>query len=534
VPVTKEKNMKKLSGNFPTACLVLVLAASIAMRAQGPTFTVLHTFTGPTGDGANPAAGLIMDAAGNLYGATAFGGSTRCGTFGLVGCGTIFKLDPSGNETLLWEFIGIDGAFPAGGLLRDAAGNLYGTTVNGGGNGVCRNFGCGSVFKLDPSGTLVFVPFTGGSDGGNPTAGLIMDAAGNLYGTAGFGGTIGIGGPFGFGVVFKLDASFNETVLHSFTGADGAEPSAPLIADAAGNLYSTTFRGGAGGFGTVFELDPATGNLTVLHAFTGGSDGGNPGAGLIMDAAGNLYGTTESGGAGFGTVFKLDSLGNITVLHTFTGGSDGGNEALEGIPTAGLIRDAAGNLFGTAFRGGTGGFGVVFQIAPPDNFSVLHAFTGDSDGSDPLAPLIRDAAGNLFGTTSSFKAAGNGTVFKLAAFVPPPVISGMPGAGCSLWPPNHKLVQVATVTASDAVSGGLAPGSLTVTATSNEPSNDPNDPEIVITADGSGGFVVQLQAERLGTGTGRIYTITATASNTAGVSTTSTATCTVPHDQGQN
>jgi len=115
---------------------------------------------------------------------------------------------------------------------------------------------------------------------------------------------------------------------------------------------------------------------------------------------------------------------------------------------------------------------------------------------------------------------------------PPPVISGMPGPGCSLWPPNHKLVQVATVTAADAVSGGLAPGSFTVTGTSNEPSNDPNDPEIVITPDGSGGFVVQLQAERLGTGTGRIYTLTATASNTDGVTTTSTATCTVPHDQG--
>lgn len=527
--------MRKLSGKFPTACVLFVLAAAMAMQTQAQTFTVLHTFTGPTGDGAIPAAGLIRDTAGNLYGTTAFGGSTRCSSMAFVGCGTVFKLDPSGNETVLWKFIGFDGASPAAGLLMDAAGNLYGTTVDGGGNGVCRNFGCGTVFKLDPSGTLVFLPFTGGSDGGNPTAGLIMDAAGNLYGTAGFGGTFGTGGPFGNGVVFKLDPSFNETVLHSFTGADGEEPSAPLIMDAAGNLYSTTFRGGAAGFGNVFKLDPVRGSLTVLHSFTGGSDGGNPGAGLIMDAAGNLYGTTEGGGAGFGTVFKLDPVsGSLTVLHTFTGGSDGGNEVLEGIPTAGLIMDSAGNLFGTALRGGAGGFGVAFQIDPVDNFTVLHAFTGGSDGSNPLAPLIRDAAGNLFGTASSVKASGDGTVFELAALVPPPVISGMPGPGCSLWPPNHQLVQVAIVTASDAVAGGLAPGSLTVTGTSNEPSNDPNDPEIVITPDGSGGFVVQLQAERLGTGTGRIYTITATASNTAGITTTSTATCTVPHDHGNN
>src|SRR5579864_3085558 len=291
------EDMKKSSHKIAAACLVLVLATASATRAQAPTFTVLHSFTGPSTDGAIPTAALVKDAADNLYGTTAFGGLSNCSVFGDVGCGTIFKLDPSGNETVLHRFFGADGAFPAASLVRDAAGNLYGTTVNGGGAGFCRNFGCGTVFKLDPSGALtVLHAFVGSSDGGNPTAGLIMDAAGNLYGTTGFGGD------FGPGAVFKLDPSGNETTLHSFSGPDGREPSAPLIMDAAGNLYSTTFRGGAANAGNVFKLDPATGSLTVLHEFTGGSDGGHPGAGLIMDSSFNHKGTTESGGAGFGTV----------------------------------------------------------------------------------------------------------------------------------------------------------------------------------------------------------------------------------------
>lgn len=278
--------MKRSSCRITAASLLFVLA--MATTTQGQTFTVLHSFTGSTADGANPTAGLVRDPAGNLYGTTAFGGLTNCSVFGDVGCGTVFKLDPSGNETVLHMFTGADGAFPAGGLLMDAAGNLYGTTVNGGSAGFCRNFGCGTVFKLDPSGNFtVLHAFVESSDGGNPTAGLIIDAAGNLYGTAGFGGD------FGPGAVFKLDASGNETTLHSFSGPDGREPSAPLIMDAGGNLYSTTFRGGAADLGNVFKLDPS-GNLTVLHDFTGLADGGNPAAGLIMDAAGNLYGTTNA------------------------------------------------------------------------------------------------------------------------------------------------------------------------------------------------------------------------------------------------
>lgn len=403
--------MKRLLGRIAPPFLALALVGGAATQAQTPTLTVLHSFGGSPSDGAFSVAPLIMDAAGNFYGTTAAGGNSNCSAMGSVGCGTVYKLDPAGNETVLYKFSGPDGAFPAGGLLRDAAGNLYGTTVNGGGAGPCNNFGCGTVFKLGPVGNeTVLHAFTGGTDGGNPTAGLISDSAGNLYGTTGFGGNSTTVCSFGCGTVFKVDSAGNATPLLSFSGADGIEPSAPLIMDSAGNLYGTTFRGGSGGVGTVFKLD-STGNVTLLHAFTGSSDGGGLGAGLILDAAGNLYGTTEAGAAGFGTVFKIDPVDNLTVLHTFTGGSDGGNVAVEGVPAAGLIMDAAGNLYGTTEVGGAG-FGIVFKLHTPGNFSVLHTFTS-SDGSLSFAPLIMDTSGDFFGTTSASGAFGHGTVFKL-------------------------------------------------------------------------------------------------------------------------
>src|SRR5215813_4578815 len=214
--------MKILSGKIVAACLVFLLAASAVPQLQGQTFDLVYGFSGPP-DGAIPTAGLVIDAAGNLYGTTAFGGITNCSSFGKIGCGTVFKVDPLGNETVLHRFTGADGAFPAGGLLLDKAGNIYGTTVNGGSAGLCRNFGCGTVFKLDAAGNLTMLhAFIGSSDGGNPTAGLIKDAGGNLYGTTGFGGD------FGPGVVFKIDPSGHLTTLHSFRGSDGFEPSAPL------------------------------------------------------------------------------------------------------------------------------------------------------------------------------------------------------------------------------------------------------------------------------------------------------------------
>ena len=292
----------------------------------------LYAFMG-LADGGTPSYAGVIDSAGNLYGTTSQGGQ------GVPGSGVVYKLDPAGQETVLYTFTGgSDGANPSFGVVRDSAGNLYGTT---GGGGDC----CGVVFKIDPSGHYtVLYTFTGGADGGYPGGGVIRDSAGNLYGTTENGGDLSCTAFFspGCGVVFKVDPSGQETVLYSFTGgADGGFPFvAGVIRDPAGNLYGTTFAGGgsgcndSGGFGTdgcgvVYKLD-TSGQETVLHTFTGGSDGGNPFPGLVRDRAGNLYGTTGGGGdlsctfypyaPGCGVVFKVDPSGQETVLYSFRAG----------------------------------------------------------------------------------------------------------------------------------------------------------------------------------------------------------------------
>jgi uncharacterized repeat protein (TIGR03803 family) len=257
--------------------IVLVLAAAGARLGQAQTFTLLYSFTGEADGGGGVYSDLVRDGAGNLYGTTWGGGSSKLGV--------VFKLDTTGKETVLYSFAGgSDGANPHAGLVRDTAGNLYGTTVYGGLNGCVG--GCGTVFKVDTSGheTKIY-EFIGGTDGANPYSKLLRDGAGNLYGTTSGGGALG------FGAVFKLDTTGNETVLHSFAGGpgDGQYPVAGVIRDVAGNLYGTTPSGGTFDFGTVFKLDP-TGALTVLYSFTGGVDGRYPYYGrLVRDKAGSLY-----------------------------------------------------------------------------------------------------------------------------------------------------------------------------------------------------------------------------------------------------
>ena len=302
--------------------------------------------------------------------------------------------------TLLYSFKGdTDGAQPHASLLRDADGNFYGTTEGGG------PLKCGTVFKLDTTGAeTVLYTFTGKpADGSLPMAGLIRDPAGNLYGTTFYGGASD------FGTVFKLDTTGTETILHSFTGGtDGANPGAGLVRDGAGNLYGTTFYGGESGFGTVYKLD-RNGAETVLHSFAGSPlDGQEPTAGLIRDAAGNFYGTTITGGASnLGTVYKLDTTGKETVLYSFTGRPDGK------FPWAGLVRDAAGNFYGTTLYGGASDFGTVYKLDTSGTETVLHSFTGHPDGRLPYAGLLRDAAGNLYSTASQGGASRYGTVFRL-------------------------------------------------------------------------------------------------------------------------
>jgi uncharacterized repeat protein (TIGR03803 family) len=431
---------------FVVALVGLAACAStraFAQYTEGP----LYAFTGET-DGASPAASLILDASGNLYGTAVNGGDwTGSNCPGLnppTGCGVVFELsapvDGSSSETVLYTFTGAsDGAYPQASLVFDSKGNLYGTTSNGGnlsGSACSALGGCGVVFQLTPpasgSGTWTETPiytFSGGKDGAVPYSNLIFDSKGNLYGT-----TSG-GGASGYGTVFELTpsgSSWTETVLYSFIGNDGTNkdgesPLGGVIFDSAGNLYGTTSYGGSNR-GIVFELTPPSGGSgswteTILYPFTGHSDGAYPYAGLALDANGNLYGTTVIGGNrtgfckqtnGCGVVFELSppSGGSTswteTPIYTFTAGPDGG------YPYAGVILDAKGNVYGTTAQGGntTGancsgsdGCGVVFELSPPGGAgswteTSLYSFNGGSDGGFPYAPLIFDTAGNIYGTTS--------------------------------------------------------------------------------------------------------------------------------------
>jgi uncharacterized repeat protein (TIGR03803 family) len=354
---------------------VLLLIAITVLLAPGAVaqskYKTLYRSKGGK-DGESIYAGLIFDQKGNLYGATTVGGAG--------GVGTVFNLTSKANgswtESVIYSFLGYtDGSYPYASLIFDRQGNLYATAAVGGAQNI------GAVFKLVPNAgggwtESVIYSFLGGKDGSNPYASLIFDQRGNLYGTTGTGGSLGSG------TVFKLtpnaDGSWDESVLYSFIGGeDGDRPLASLIMDAAGNLYGTTaFGGGAKnscGCGVVFELMPnADGTWTesVLYRFTGGRDGGNPDAGLIFDQAGNLYGTAEVGGKCCGVVFKLmrqtDGSWVESVLHGFSGPD--GDE-----PAAGLIFDAAGNLYGTTVLGGDlslcggNGCGVVFKLVPNSN-----------------------------------------------------------------------------------------------------------------------------------------------------------------------
>ena len=282
--------------------------------------TVLYSFSGAEKSfGFNPN-GVLRDEQGNLYGTTMFGGQAG-GCFG-GGCGIVFKLDPAGKETVLYTFKGgTDGGYPSGPMVRDAAGNLYGETAYGGDLSCFAPYGCGTVFKLDPAGKkTVLHTFTGtGGDGQGPWAGLVGDKDGNLYGATLEGGT----GPNctsaenGCGTVFKVTKTGKETILHSFTGSGADFPPvyANLALDGKGNIYGTTPNGGnqncGSGCGAIFMLDPA-GKQTILYEFTGGTEGAGPGAGVTLDSVGTIYGTTSVGGdlicnrgAGCGTVFKL-------------------------------------------------------------------------------------------------------------------------------------------------------------------------------------------------------------------------------------
>jgi uncharacterized repeat protein (TIGR03803 family) len=358
--------------------------------AQAQTFTVLYSF--PWVDGANPYAGVVRDAGGNLYGTTFDGGAS--------GVGTVFSVDPAGNETVLHSFTGgYDGGSPYGGLVRDKAGNLYGATYSGGTSGV------GTVFKIDTDGTeTVLHNFTGISgDGCYPYGGLFRDEAGNLYGTTANCGASGAG------TVFKVDPAGKETVLHSFGNgpSDGAVPTlTSLIMDRKGNLYGVTSEGGSAGEGVVYKLSKNR-KLTVLHSFTAGkTDGCGPAGTPAMDKQGTLYGTAGCGSSDDGVLWKVSNKESETVLHNFAGGSADG-----AYPYAGVILDAKGNLYGDTTRGGTFNVGTVYEMTKAA--LVVIASFGGSTGGFPCDNLIVDFQGNFYGTSETGGWTGWGTVWEL-------------------------------------------------------------------------------------------------------------------------
>ena len=371
-----------------------VLASSLyGIPAHAQSLTTLYSFH--NSDGANPHAGLCQASDGNLYGATNFGG--------INGYGTIYRTTTSGTLTTLYQFTGgSDGAVPSATLIQASDGNLYGTTYAGGA------YGGGTVFRITTSGTLTTLHSFSGKDGANPVAGLIQASDGNLYSTMPYGGVNG------YGTVYRITTSGTLTTLYQFTGGnDGANPTAGLIQAGDGNLYSATSLGGVNGYGAVFKIT-TSGTLTTLYSFSN-SDGANPHVSLIQASDGNLYGATSLGGVnGYGTVFRITTSGTLTTLYQFTGGNDGSN------PAADLVQAGDGNLYGTTKLGGVNGYGTVFRITTSGTLTTLYSFTGGSDGGNPLAGLVQASNSNLYGTTSLGGVNGYGTVFQIT--LPSPII----------------------------------------------------------------------------------------------------------------
>jgi len=391
-----------------TVAAVLILAIGLCAQTE----QTLYNFTGGT-DGGNPLSGLVMDAAGNSYGTTQVGGAN--------GAGAVYELSPNGNggwtQTVLYSFTGgADGANPGyADVIFDKAGNLYGTTSGGGANDL------GVVFELSPTDggwtETVLYSFAGGIDGTNPNAGLVLDPFGNLYGT-----TYG-GGAYGVGTVFQVKrltgGRWTESVIHTFDVKTGSTPVGGLVFDSRGDLFGTTQGGGAYKVGVVYMLQylgKSKWTARAIHNFTGGMDGGYPYAErLIFDKTGNLYGTTEGGGVNnWGVVFKLfqGSKGwKEQVLYQFNG-------AVESNPFSGLVMDGNVNLYGTCANGNmTTTVGSVYKLMPSGGGKYtetdLYLFTR-KDGQFPESALVRDKAGNLYGTTLQGGTSNMGVVFELS------------------------------------------------------------------------------------------------------------------------
>jgi uncharacterized repeat protein (TIGR03803 family) len=424
------RSRKSFAGIMMALAVGAVSLAMASSCAIAQTEALLFSFGGPNGAyGESPVGSLIFDSAGNLYGTTVRGGA--------YGDGTVFELSPVEGgvwtETVLHSFDdnGTDGYFPNSGLVFDAAGNLYGTTSNEN-QFYCDSTDCGILFQLSPVAggewaETIVSSFDGNASGGyGPVGGVVVDAAGNLYGVTEFGGSndnCTFYTHCGMAYEFSPTAGgkWTEKILHAFSGdnEDGANPGASLIFDGHGNLYGTTTLGGTG-YGTAFKLTPgADGKWTekMLHRFANnGKDGTTPSTALTLDASGNLYGTTNAGGFfGKGTAFKLapsaDGGWGEAVLYNFGGRNQ---------PSGSLIIDESGNLFGVEESGGTDYAGAVYELSPNGNRGwskqTFFSFVTPPDGMYPVGSLIFDSAGNLYGATQGGGTGGErgtGTVFEL-------------------------------------------------------------------------------------------------------------------------
>jgi uncharacterized repeat protein (TIGR03803 family) len=380
---------------------------------------VLYSFADGT-DGGGPQSRLAFDGAGNIYGTTHFGGIVSCGGQVGGGCGVVFELSANGKtwtETPLYAFSdGADGGFPNSGVIVDASGNLFGTASTGGSSNC--SIGCGVAYELVKSPSWkeeVLHTFTG-ADGQFPNAELFAGKGGALYGTTWFGGAHGAGSVF---ALTPSSSGWSESVLYSFTGAqDGSGPAGGVVQDAVGDLYGTTypFNGYHDGVSYALSDKHRGAKETVIDGFGSGPGGEDPYAGLVMDASGNLYGTTiEGGSTGDGVVFELERRSAThfkeKVLHTFTGGADGST------PYAGLTMDGSGNLYGATLFGGSGNAGTVYELARRGNGHfkerVLYGFSGGADGANPQAEPVLGPDGNLYGTTEAGGQSGDGTVYEI-------------------------------------------------------------------------------------------------------------------------
>ena len=416
--------------------LLLAMAVLCASAAQAQTFTAIHTFTGGYA-GSWPWTDLTITPTEHIYGTTFHGGPGTDFYCQYTGCGTVFEMYQRNGTWIfnpLYDFRLQYGGFPKSAPLVGADGALYGATLTGGLlSSDCDNAGCGTIYRLQPSATppadpflswhpAIAYEFSGSEDDGGGPGGIIRDAAGNLYGGNG-------GGPYACGLIYELSrngSGWTFTKLYDGFACNGDyESRGPggLVFDSDGNLYGITYNGGGGqctsyrlGCGTVFKLTHTDSGwtATTLHEFNEATEGGGV-AGLVRDAAGNLYGGAESGGSGGGgTVWELsptDGGGwNFQVLYNFTGIGD-----YRG-PIGRMVLDAAGNLYGVTQADGANNYGNIFKFTPSNGgwvYTDIHDFTYGDDGAFPLRGPTLDAAGNLFGTASAAGYFSYGVVWEI-------------------------------------------------------------------------------------------------------------------------